>query len=137
MIDFAKFGEAGWRSLGLAPGAFEEIYTQNRAQSNEDALDADPVAISILRLMANKSEWIGTAAQLLSDLGPGDRDWLWPKNATQLGKHLRRLSSLLRQRGLEIEFDKAPNATRSRLIPLKKTKESSVHSVQPSTLPGK
>lgn len=137
MIDFAKWGEAGWRSLGLAPGAFEEIYTQNRAQSNEDALDADPVAISILRVMANKSEWIGTAAQLLSDLGPGDRDWLWPKNATQLGKHLRRLPPLLRQRGLEIEFDKAPNATRSRLISLKKTKESSVQSVQASTLPGK
>jgi hypothetical protein len=60
MMDFANWAEAGWRAFGLQPGAFEEIYAQNGAQAGEDALDADPLALSILRLTESRPEWTGT-----------------------------------------------------------------------------
>jgi hypothetical protein len=125
MIDFAQWAEAGWRSFGLQPGVFEEIYARNREQASSDALDADPLAASILAMMSNKTELVETATELLSALGPPtpsvERDRRWPKDATRLSNSLRRLAPLLRQRGIEIDFDQRSNdATRKRFISIKK-----------------
>ena len=125
MIDFAKFAEAGCRALGIRPGAFEEVYAQNRASSSADATDADPVALSILALMSSKTEFLGTSTKLLSTLtahaSPDERDRRWPKDATRLSSHLRRLPPLLRQRGIEIDFSQRSNDIhRKRIISIKK-----------------
>jgi hypothetical protein len=127
MMDFANWAEAGWRALGLQAGVFDEIYAQNAAQAAEDALDADSVALAILKLCESKPAWTGTATELLSALGscapPGERDRYWPKDATRLRGHLNRLSPLLRPRGIEIEFGRAPDAGRKRLVTIKKVAE--------------
>jgi hypothetical protein len=124
MMDFANWAEAGWRAFGLQSGAFEDIYAQNGAQAGEDALDADPLALTVLRLIESKPEWTGTATDLLSALMPyaplAERDRYWPKDASRLRGNLNRLSPLLRQRGFEIEFSRSANAARSRHISFRK-----------------
>jgi hypothetical protein len=123
MIDFAKCAEAGCRALGIRPGAFEEAYAQNRVNSSADAIDADTLAVSILAMMSKKTEFVGTAVELLSALGPPahtEHDRRWPKDPTRLGNRLRRLAPLLRQRGIEVDFGRSHDATRKRLITVKK-----------------
>jgi hypothetical protein len=127
MMDFANWAEAGWRALGLPAGVFDEIYSQNDAQAAEDALDADSVALAILKLYESKPAWTGTATELLSALGsyapPGERDRYWPKDATRFRGHINRLCPLLRRRGVEIEFARESNSGRNRLISFRRIEE--------------
>src|SRR5215471_14075612 len=66
MADFALWGTACERQ----PGAFMRAYDNNRASAVEIVLEADLVATSVRALMKARDdqEWIGTAAQLLSEL---------------------------------------------------------------------
>lgn len=124
MMDFARWAEAGCRALGLTAGTFEAAYVANRSTATEDALDADPVGAAVIKLIAREAEFRGTATELLTALEnyvlPAQRDRRWPKDATRLGGHLRRLAPLLRARQIEIEFDeRSRDAARNRLIVVK------------------
>ena len=66
MMDFAKWAEAGGRTLGLPPGTVEEAYRRSRLSANDDALDADPVAGAVIKFMSGKDEFVGTATELLT-----------------------------------------------------------------------
>jgi putative DNA primase/helicase len=125
MMDFAKWAEASCQALGLPPGLFEDAYSHNRSSASEDALDADPVATAVIDFMSDKLEFVGTATELLSKLealiSPSQRDRRWPKDATRLSSHLRRLPPLLRPRGIEIDFGKrSADAARKRHLVIKK-----------------
>jgi hypothetical protein len=125
MMDFAKWAEAGCQALSCPAGAFEDAYAHNRSSATEDALDADPVAAALIAFIAGKSEFEGTATELLSNLeasvSQSQRDRRWPKDATRLSSHLRRLPPLLRPRGIEIDFDKrSADAARKRHIVIKR-----------------
>jgi hypothetical protein len=125
MLDFAKWAEAGFRSLGASPGGFERAYAKNRSTANEDAVDADPVAGAVLQLVTSENSFVGTATELLDKLElklPLNRqDRRWPKDATRLSGQLRRIAPLLRPRGIEIGFDKrSSDAARNRLVEVKK-----------------
>jgi hypothetical protein len=72
------------------------------------ALEADPVAVAIVKLMVDKSEWVGTAMELLKELGKRvDEDVrrfkTWPKQPQYLSRHLKRLAPVLRAKGIEVE----------------------------------
>jgi hypothetical protein len=126
MMDFAKWAEAGCRALGCPPGTFERAYARSRLSATDDALDADPVAGAVIEFMSDKDEFEGTATELLNTLmlcvSVPQRDRRWPKDATRLSGHLRRLPPLLRPRGIEIDFgDRTPDAARKRLIKIKRT----------------
>jgi hypothetical protein len=124
MMDFAKWSEAAWQALGAQPGAFEAAYWQNQAKAIEEAIEADPVAAAVIELISSKGEFEGTATELLSKLTPPQQPWQpdrrWPKDATRLSSHLRRLPPLLRPHGIVIEFDRSANAARKRLIKIKR-----------------
>lgn len=124
MMDFAKWSEAFCQALGCQPGTFETAYRQNRSSATDEAIDADPVAGAVIDLLNNKQEFTGTATELLTQLEchvlPTQRDRRWPKDATRLSNHLRRLSPLLRPRGIEIYFDRSADAARKRLIVIKR-----------------
>jgi putative DNA primase/helicase len=125
MMDFAKWAEAAWQALGYPPGTFERAYRQNRAFATDDAVDADPIAGALINLINARGGFTGTATTLLTALEaivlPGSRDRRWPKDATRLSNHLRRLPPLLRPRGLEIFFDeRTADARRDRLIVIKR-----------------
>jgi hypothetical protein len=135
MLDFAKRMAAACQALGAKPGAFEAAYERNRRIANEDAVDADEVAIAIIDLMKNNAdeawgpknengereypagEFLGTATALLVwlELGmhPWDRPKGWPKNANQLGIRLRRAAKLLRERGIDVVMDERTRGCRA------------------------
>jgi putative DNA primase/helicase len=125
MLDFARWSEAACRALGAAPGTFEAAYRQNRARATDDAVDADPIAGAVINLVDSTGGFSGTATALLAALEvnnlPASRDRRWPKDATRLSSHLRRLPPLLRTRGIEIVFDeRTTDPRRDRLIVIKR-----------------
>jgi hypothetical protein len=112
MADFARFGVAAERVLGWPEGSFLAAYQTSQADSAAVTLESDLVALAVHRFMNDKDldlrEWEDSATALLprlvAQLNPGqERDRGWPRNASQLGNHLRRCAPILRRFGIEAE----------------------------------
>jgi DNA polymerase I len=108
LADFAKWGTAAEEGLGMEPGAFMEAYAGGRREVNQLALEADPVAGAVVKLMEGRNEWIGTASELLKELVKRvDEDVrryrTWPKQPQHLSRQLKRLAPVLRTEGIEVE----------------------------------
>jgi hypothetical protein len=108
MADFAKWATA-CEAAFCSPGTFRMAYDANRRRAVEDAIDADPVATWVRRIMAKQPRWVGTASDLL-DATVIDGNRLsgniadWPKNPRALAGRLRRSQAFLRTLGIEIAF---------------------------------
>jgi hypothetical protein len=63
MADFAIWVTAAAPALGWSDDHFMGIYTANREQAHELALDVSPVAAAI-QTLASPAEWNGTAADV-------------------------------------------------------------------------
>ena len=112
MADFARWIVAAETALPWKAGAFLAAYSGNRKDANETALEASPVAAKMRLLMMVRTEWTGSADQLLGALEQGMseralRSRAWPKSARSLSSHLRRLAPNLRIVGLDVEFIKS------------------------------
>jgi DNA polymerase I-like protein with 3'-5' exonuclease and polymerase domains len=108
MADFAEWATAAEAALGMDPGEFMEAYAGSRREVNQLALEADPVAVAVVKLMEGRDEWVGTATELLKELDKrvdeGARRYkTWPKQPQYLSRHLKRLAPVLRAEGIEIE----------------------------------
>jgi hypothetical protein len=109
MADFAIWATACETALWPA-GTFARAYGANRRTAIEGMIDADPVAACVREIMAERSSWTGSAADLLrasvgrgSDSSSTDRTG-WPNNPRALAGRLRRVQTLLRAVGIEIGF---------------------------------
>jgi hypothetical protein len=110
MADFAKWGEAVCRSVGMESGVFLTAYLANRQSANEAALEDSPVAVGVRTLMADRIGWVGTASRLLTELS----DLIdvesfatkkrWPTSPRALSGHLRRNAPALRMVGVDVAF---------------------------------
>jgi hypothetical protein len=119
MADFAKWVTAGESTLGLTKGTFLKSWENNRQRLIDIALDADPVALSILNLRVAYHENNGkgkfhlemTPSNLLMFLNTtqGERanQKSWPKQPNVLSGRLRRAATFLREKGIEIEWVKS------------------------------
>jgi len=109
MADFAKWATACESALWPS-GTFRMAYDANRRRTVEDAVEADPVATCVRRIMAKQPRWEGTAADLLDATVGGQprpsgiADW--PKNPRALAGRLRRSQAFLRTLGIEIAFQR-------------------------------
>lgn len=108
MADFALWVTAAEGALGWKCGAFIEAYTGSREEINELALESDPVALTVRKLLEDRAEWAGTATDLLRKLGSLvdeeiKRTKAWPKQPNHLSARLKRLAPVLRGVGIEIE----------------------------------
>jgi hypothetical protein len=108
MADFAKWATACEAAL-WSPGTFRMAYDTNRRRAVEDAVEADPVAASVRRIMARQTRWVGTASELQNATAFGghtlaERAMDWPKNPRALAGRLRRSQAFLRTLGIEIAF---------------------------------
>src|SRR6516225_2570699 len=118
MADFALWATACERE----PGAFMNAYETNRKELVEGVLDADAIASAIRKLMSARTEWKGTASQLLHALEEiaGERTAKgknWPGSAEALGRGLRRPATFLRKVGIDISRERDPHSKeRTRLI---------------------
>jgi hypothetical protein len=105
--DFARFGVAVAKALGLEGDAFLKAYQKNIGGVTESAAEASAVASAIRGFTADRDSWEGTPTALLRDLtdsitereakAPG-----WPRNGRKLTAELTRLAPVLRRLGIYI-----------------------------------
>jgi hypothetical protein len=116
MADFARWAEAGCRSLGFKEEEFLDAFTANQGRAMRIAFDRDYVAKAVALLIEQSGgRWAGNTKPLLPALrkaltkgGEGDLLWQkgWPENPTWLGRQLRRSAAVLRKVcDIQIEFD--------------------------------
>ena len=109
MADFALWAAACETAFWPA-GTFEQAYWNNRTAAIENMLDADPVAACVSEMMAERSNWTGSASDLLRAgmALHGNADW--PKTPRALAGRLRRAQTFLRTLGIEITFSREGRA---------------------------
>ena len=108
MADFAKWVIAAEENLPWEKGQFMKTMRNLRSKIVEEALEADPVAMAVLKLMENRATWSGSATVLLDDLEACiDQDRKkypgFPKIANHLSRELERISAFLREKGIQVE----------------------------------
>ncbi len=119
MADFALWATACETALWPA-GTFWSAYCGNRDEAVEGVIESDPIAAAVRAVMATRTEWTGTASELLGALGEvaGDRvakSKTWPDSPRALAGRLRRAATFLRKIGVEIGFEREGRA-RTRII---------------------
>ena len=132
MADFALWAASCETALWPL-GTFARAYEANRRAAIECTIDADPVAACVREIMAERSSWTGTAADLLragaSNNGGTSRDSTgWPKNPRALAGRLRRAQTFLRVLGIEITFSREGRAG-NRIIAIRRALENTVSTV--------
>jgi hypothetical protein len=119
MADFALWATACETALWPA-GTFWSAYCGNRDEAVEGVIDADPIAAAVRAIMTVRTEWTGTASDLLGALAEaaGERaanSKTWPDSPRALAGRLRRAATFLRKIGIEVAFKKEGRA-RARII---------------------
>jgi hypothetical protein len=120
MADFALWAKACEVKSGAAD--FEAAYAANRDEAIVGVIEADPVAAAVRSFMTMKTDWKGTASDLLDALaelvGDGQRkNKNWPDSARALAGRLRRAATFLRKIGIDVTFSREGRA-RTRTIQL-------------------
>ena len=111
MADFAIWAAACEPAL-WRPGTFHRAYEANRRAAIDGIIDADPVAACVREIMAERSAWIGSAADLLRAGAERGVDGIlrdrtgWPQNPRAIAGRLRRGQSFLRVLGINITFSR-------------------------------
>ncbi|MGD0109552.1 MAG: hypothetical protein ABSC06_36825 [Rhodopila sp.] len=128
MADFALWVTACEAAL-WPPGTFWLAYCGNRDEAVEGVIDADPVAAAVRTIMVTRTEWTGTASDLLGALAEvaGERiakSKTWPDSPRALSGRLRRAATFLRKIGIEISFEREGRA-RTRTIVITATPSQS------------
>jgi hypothetical protein len=119
MADFALWATACETALWPA-GTFWAAYCGNRDEAVAGVIEADPIAAAVRALMAARTNWTGTASELLGALAEeaGERvakAKIWPDSPRALAGRLRRAATFLRKIGIEIGFEREGRA-RTRVI---------------------
>ena len=133
MADFALWAAACETPLWPA-GTFGRAYEANRRAAIEGITAADPVAGCVREIMAERSLWTGSAADLLhlgagcNSNGTSQAGIGWPKNPRALAGRLRRAQTFLRALGIDIAFSREGRAG-SRIIRIRATQENIVSTV--------
>jgi hypothetical protein len=133
MADFAIWAAACETAL-WPPGTFGRAYAANRMAAIECTIDADPVAAYVRELMAERSAWTGSAADLFRAGAARSSDGIsrdrtgWPKNPRALAGRLRRAQTFLRALGIDITFSREGRAG-SRIIRMHTTLKNPVCTV--------
>jgi hypothetical protein len=114
MADFAEWATA-CETAFWSPGTFMAAFADNRNRAVDDVVDADPVSAAVRAIMSSRTEWRGTATELLEFLGTfaGERvvkSKNWPVSPRALANRLRRSATFLRSIGIEIGFDREGRA---------------------------
>ena len=119
MADFALWATACETAIWPA-GTFWSAYCSNRDEAVEGVIEADPVATAVRAFMSARTEWKGTASNLLVALGEVVDERIaksktWPDSPRALSGRLRRAATFLRKIGIEVAFKKEGKA-RTRIV---------------------
>jgi hypothetical protein len=106
MADFARW-IAACETAEWEAGTFARAYAANRASLVDVSMEADAVATAIVELVEVAGEWSGNAKALLTKLNriadeATQKQRSWPRSPERMSGRLRRASSLLHERGIEV-----------------------------------
>ncbi|CAD76990.1 putative ATP-binding protein [Rhodopirellula baltica SH 1] len=117
MADFAQFATAAETEMGLQPGGWMRLYSQNIQATNQALVDDKPL-IGLIRecLQQNPepmqiSDWLDLL-ESQAEHDPGQKR-LIPSTPKALGGELRRLAPVMRRAGIEVDFDTYSNKHRT------------------------
>jgi hypothetical protein len=133
VADFALSATACETALWPA-GTFNHAYAANRRAAIAGVIDADPVAAAVREIMAERTSWTGSAADLLracadcNSAGISSSSIGWPRNPRTLAGRLRRAQTFLRVLGIDIAFS-CEGHSGSRIIRIRRTTENTVCTV--------
>jgi hypothetical protein len=132
MADFALWATACETALWPS-GTFWSAYCGNRDEAVDGVIEADPIAAAVRAVMTTRTEWTGTASELLGALAElsGERvakAKTWPDSPRALAGRLRRAATFLRKIGIDIGFEREGRA-RTRVIHITTT----AHPASPET----
>jgi hypothetical protein len=123
MADFAEMAELVARCLGYKDNEFTEAYNRNIGFTNEQAIEASPVATAIIELMDQTALWTGKASGLkvaLNDLVASKRELSsmiysksWPKTPRALRDRLNEIEPNLKEAGIIISYQEDKHAKSS------------------------
>jgi hypothetical protein len=133
MADFALWATACEPALWPG-GTFARAYAANRRAAIESIMEADPVAICVRAMMADRSVWTGSASDLLRLCAESahrdiSKSTAWAKNPRALAGRLRRAQTFLRTLGIEITFSREGRAG-TRMIKVSANTEDTVRTVR-------
>ena len=108
MADFALWAAACETALWPA-GTFARAYAANRRAAIESIIEADPLATCVRTIMGERTNWSGSASDLLRLVAESTREdasmsLQWAKNPRVLAGRLRRAQTFLRMLDIEIAF---------------------------------
>ena len=118
MADFCRFIAAADKEI-WTPGTFNSAYRSNISRVTTQVIQSNPVASCVIALMQNETDCKGTATEALHALAHFIHDKrilsssdLWPQYPNKLRGFLEQSANLLRQEGIEIQFDIFENGKR-------------------------
>ncbi|SDF12653.1 hypothetical protein [Thalassobaculum litoreum] len=119
MADFALWATA-CESVMWDDGTFCRAYDDNREEAVDSVIEADQVSSAVRSMMGTRTEWTGTASDLLGALSSAVSERVakaktWPETPRALSGRLRRAAPFLRKAGIGIEYSKEGRA-RTRVI---------------------
>lgn len=140
MADFAVLGVAAEGGLGFESGTFMHAYSGSQDSVHSLILDASTLGQPVRDIAAN-SDWIGTAAELLSYLNDKVDDKVsrlrsWPKAPNSLTNMLRRLAPSFRAVGVDLDFWREPGGHRRRMVTISMGGGTTVPTVPHQSGPG-
>ena len=138
MADFALWATACETAIWPA-GTFQGAYALNRDDAVDNVIEADPVGSAIRSMMTGRTEWSGTATELLSDLDEDVGEKItksknWPSSARALSGRVRRAATFLRKVGVDVSFEREGRA-RTRMIQIIRVPESGQQKASASSVP--
>lgn len=127
MADFAKWGVAINSAIKQVDESwtvdFIEAYEKNIECQNEEAIQANPVAVAVRMLVKEKIVWEGSATDLLHEFETSTdiemcyltKHVMWPKDSARLGRSLMRAETNLKRAHITIEKFRKNNSQMLRI----------------------
>jgi hypothetical protein len=110
-------------ALGNRGDEFLNAYAETVRSKALTALELHPLGKAIQTFMANRTEWKGTAQELLRELKPvaetegiNTAGNLWPGSASWVGRRLKEIVPDLRTIGITCDYDRGPDRREYRLM---------------------
>lgn len=108
MADFTRWGYAIAEAAGIGGEVFLDAYLNNQNRANDEAVESNPIAAAIIKLMNDTNRWDGTVARLLGELNRiaeresiNTHSKLWANEANVLSRRLKEVKSNLELIGIQ------------------------------------
>jgi len=134
MADYCFWGEAVAQVIGEKEKVFTIAYFEKIGNLSKEALETNPVGLSLLEFMSLNNSFEGTASELLEKLTEIadslkiDTKRYFPKAPNALTRRINEIKANLEEEGLKVEYDKTGKQRLIRIYPKKsvETDESSL-----------